>query len=87
MKVWVKYENGLEAPVDYEPAHGYTKVQFLIGKIVWNSEPLGLFMSCEYLHMTRALEILKQTWQALNREQWQITLEGMFNLTMMNWKR
>eukprot|EP00892_Ulva_mutabilis_P009629 jgi/Ulvmu1/7038/UM033_0097.1 len=24
-KVWVKYENGLEAPVDYEPAHGYTK--------------------------------------------------------------
>ena len=22
----MKYENGLEAPVDYEPAHGYAKV-------------------------------------------------------------
>ena len=24
-KLWVKYESGLEAPVDWEPEHGYAK--------------------------------------------------------------
>lgn len=46
MKVWVKYENGLEAPVDYEPTHGYTKVQsfpdehgWVMDLMTWYSRP------------------------------------------------
>jgi hypothetical protein len=24
-KIWIKYMNGLESPIEYEPAHGYSK--------------------------------------------------------------